>query len=191
MKPNFSDRDGYIKWRMTWKKIYKQMSLNIIDTKKKLKAAQRNTDVSLDISHDNSKIVVSERKASSGAGDLQKKLRFMKADATKLMTLLSEAKLRKNRIIEMAKSIKEQPFPLELDKCPTIDFHFNKGSIEFPFLPSWVVKTKGKTFYVTDVVSNHTFSTKNKDTGSTRGLLRFKRGSLIIDSDGIAYINPS
>jgi hypothetical protein len=105
-----------------------------------------------------------------------------------MMALLDEAKLRRDRIIEMQKSINEQGFPLDLGICKNVDFHFNKGNIEFPFLPMWVVKAKGKAYYVNEVEADVPWTTRAKATGSTKGVLRFSRCRIVISQDGVVKI---
>ena len=87
---------------------------------------------------------------------------------------------------ELKAAVAAQPFPVDLGQCPKVDFHFNKIAIEYPFMPHWTVKAKGKTFYVYDFISEVGFTTVNKPEGNTRGLLRFRNGHLTIDEAGVA-----
>ena len=105
-----------------------------------------------------------------------------------MMALLAEATRRRDRILAMQKSINEQGFPLDLGTCKNVDFHFNKGNIEFPFLPMWVVKAKGKAYYVDEVEAAVPWTTKAKATGSTKGVIRFPRCRIEITVDRVAKI---
>jgi hypothetical protein len=75
-------------------------------------------------------------------------------------------------------------------ECRTIDFHFNKGNLADPSIPMWVVKAKGQTFYVNHVEANAKWKTRETPDSSTKGSLRFKNCTLIIE-DGIATINQN
>jgi hypothetical protein len=167
LKPNFTDREGYLAWRKSWRLVYRELSRRILVRKEEVAELQRQY----------------LPEAPKG----QRELHLMRRDATKMMTLLDEAKLRRDRIIDMARQIAEQPFPLEM-VADRIDFYFNKGSIEFQMLPPWIVKAKGRIFYVQDFISEIGFSTKNKPDGPTRGLLRFRKGKLLIDDQGVARL---
>lgn len=60
-------------------------------------------------------------------------------------------------------------------KKDTIVFHFNKGHLKDPTIPMWVIKHKGKTYYVDHVISNVGFSTKETPNNShTKGSIKFK-----------------
>ena len=170
MKPNFTTRQEYLSWKKSWKTIYSRLSDQIRRRKLAVKEAQR--------------------AGSSDARRMQKELRYIRSDANKLMLLLGEAKIRRDRILQMQRDLAEQnaSFPLVLGDCKNIDFFFNKGSLEWTFLPQWVVKAKGKSFYVNDLSSAVGFSTRNLATGSTRGMLRFKRAKLRIDQQGVAHL---
>lgn len=74
--------------------------------------------------------------------------------------------------------------------CRTIDFHFNKGHLQDPTIPMWVVKAKGKSFYVDHVEANAAWTTRETPEASTKGSLRFKNCFLKIE-DGIAYITQT
>lgn len=168
MKPTFTDRESYLEWRKSWKDIYMLVSERIRLRKLAVKAAQRKGE-------DTSRA--------------QKELHFMRRDAAKLMTLLSEAKLRRDRILGMKKSLDEQnasfPITIEADR---LDFHFNKGHLEFSFLPRWIIKTKGKSYYVEHVESSAPFTTRELDSGSTLGMLRFRNCLVTIDRNGVATV---
>ena len=67
-----------------------------------------------------------------------------------------------------------------------IIFHFNKGHLQDPTIPMWVVKSKGETHYVhhVDVDKGVGFSTKETpDNTKTKGSIKFK-GVLRITNDG-------
>jgi hypothetical protein len=196
MKPTFTDRESYLAWRGQWKKIYNALSQRIRLRKHAVKHLQRSACATCQgsgmfVMGDKTHNCVCGGQSGKDAAKAQKDLFLMRRDATKLLTLLDEAKLRRDRIIAMCKSIDEQPFPLDVGLCSKIDFHFNKVSIEFPYMPHWTVKAKGKTFYVWDFESDIGFSTVNKDEGNTRGLLRFRRGNLRIDEQGVAHLTPN
>ena len=172
MKPTFTDKEGYLRWKAQWKTVYKQLSADI--RRAKCEAAN------------------AARTGSPEAPKLQRDLALMQAMGHKMMSVLEEGKLRRDRILEMHKQLAEQNalFPLDLGKCRTIDFHFNKGSLEFPFLPMWTVKAQGKTFYIHHLDSNVPFSTRELPEGSTRGMIRFRNCNLLIDSEGTAILSP-
>jgi hypothetical protein len=112
--------------------------------------------------------------------------------ATKLMTLLNEAKIRWENIKSMKRGIKEQmaSFPIEISETRNIDFHFNKKSLEFGFIPMWTLKAKGKTYYVHHVDCNTAWTTRETpDNPTTKGAIRIKKGSVLIDAEGVATIS--
>jgi len=66
------------------------------------------------------------------------------------------------------------------DKRERIVFHFNKASNQDSTIPMWVVKHKGKSYYINHLDSEVGFSTKETpDSDHTRGSLMF-RGKLEI-----------
>lgn len=68
-------------------------------------------------------------------------------------------------------------------------FHFNKASITDPSVPSWVLKAKGKTYYVKHVTANAPWSTKETpDNPSTKGSIKFKDVDIVIDDEQCAEI---
>lgn len=170
LKPNFNDRESYIGWCKVWAMAYNRLSEDIRKMKKRTRYAQK-------------------AGLAEEAAKMQKDLFLMRRDGLRMMSLLEAAKVRRDRIIAMHEQLKAQPFPLVIEDCRSVDFHFNKGSLEFPFLPNWTVKAKGVSYYVSDVVAEKGFSTKNKETGTTRGLLRFSRCNLRIDAEGVATIS--
>lgn len=63
-------------------------------------------------------------------------------------------------------------------------FHFNKASLTDTSIPSWVVKTKGETFYVKHVNGSAPWSTKETpDNPHTKGSIKFKSVDLIIENE--------
>lgn len=171
MKPTFTDREGYLRWLAEWRLVYKELSAQIAAGKRQVAKASKERD--------------------PAAPKMQRELTIKRVMAHKMMTLLEEAKLRRDRILEMHRQLAEQnaQFPMVLEDCRNIDFHFNKGSLEFPFLPMWTLKTKGKTFYINHIESNIPWSTRELPEGSTRGMIRLKNGEITIDAEGNATIN--
>jgi hypothetical protein len=173
MHPKFSDKEGYTKWMASWRSMYKQLSREITDDKLSLKKAFRESPV---VSEDTRK--------------RQRNLVHKRVMAHKMMTLHKDAKARWKRILEMQKEIEDQmaSFPLTLE-APSIDFHFNKGSIEFPFLPAWIVKCKGKSYYLHHVDFDCLGTTRETpEHPSTKGSMRFRQCSLELRADGTASI---
>lgn len=67
--------------------------------------------------------------------------------------------------------------------CKDLVFHFNKGHLEDPTIPMWVVKAHGVTFYVNHVSSEMPWSTKETpDNDKTKGSIKFKKCKLTIDT---------
>lgn len=61
-----------------------------------------------------------------------------------------------------------------------IVFHFNKGFLQDTTIPMWILKHKGKTYYVNHLDSKVGFSTKETpENNATKGSLQF-RGKLTI-----------
>ncbi len=173
LKPTFTDRESYKAWIASWRAAYREMSQDIRTRKYKLKDAQRAEE--------------------SNAGTLQAQLRQHRHMAAKMMMLREEATQRRDRILGMHKALKEQfdSFPLDLGTCKNVDFHFNKGHIEFPFLPMWALKVKGQTFYVHNIESEAPWNTHERSSGSTKGVLRFKKCNIVIDQSGTARITEA
>lgn len=165
LKPTFRDREGYLAWRKSWKAVYRELSRRILLRKQATKSAQRHGD-------------------SVAA---QKELYLMSRDATKMMTLLDEAKVLRDRILDMQKQIAEQPFPLEMDG-DRVDLFFNKASIQYPVLPKWVLKTKGKSFYVDHIDADLPWNTRELDSGPTLGMIRFRKCQISISADRVATL---
>lgn len=79
------------------------------------------------------------------------------------------------------------------DKPERVIFHYNKANLADPAIPMWIVKHKGKTYYVHHMESQIGFSTKETpDNEATKASLQFNKASLRIEEDNeerIAYIN--
>lgn len=76
-----------------------------------------------------------------------------------------------------------------IGNCKEVIFHFNKGHLKDPSIPMWVIKTKGKTFYVDHVDSSVGWSTKETPNNEhTKGSIKFKNVHLHIE-DGNANIS--
>jgi hypothetical protein len=75
--------------------------------------------------------------------------------------------------------------------CKEAVFHFNKKHLEDPTIPMWVVKAKGKTYYVEHVRSTVPFSTKETpDNSHTKGAIKFKDVLVEIDDSNTALFKP-
>lgn len=170
MQPKFVDYAGYSAWRSEWRELYAHASEEVRRGKLEIKDWQRN---------------------GPGAAKQQKEQVHRRAIARKLMTALETAKLRWAQIKGMKAGIQEQAkeFPLQVE-AKNIDFHFNKKSMEFDFVPMWVVKARGKTFYVHHMDCQTGFTTRETpEHPSTKGSLRVKRGTLSITAEGHAVIS--
>lgn len=181
LKPTFTDLEGYKKWREVWRTIYSEMSARIRTHKQAYKQA-----CELD----------RKRPTTALRGNVRTSyatLRGAQVAASKLCTVLEEAKIRMSNITRMKREMQEHlaQYPLKVEGCQMIDFHFNKKHLEFSWIPMWVVKAKGKTFYVHHVDGNAPWTTRETpDHASTKGSLRFRRCDLTIDKDGVATITP-
>lgn len=182
MKPTFTNREEYQMWLKDWKALYAYASLDSKTAKRRIKHLQR---LIPNMSEGDELNEVRKRLSA-----LQREKPYKRVTARKLLTVLDEARIRWSNIVAMKNGIEEQAkeFPLEVE-TRNIDFHFNKKSMEFDFIPMWVVKARGKSYYCNSVVSNIGFSTReNPEHPSTKGSLRIKRGTLKIDADGNAEI---
>lgn len=173
MHPTFVDYAGYQDWRRQWASLFRAQVRRISNARADLKMHQRvGRDVDL-------------------IAKMQTRLNEHRIMGAKLMTLLDTAKQHWARIGEMKRQIVEQnrQFPLALENCPSVDFHFNKGSIAFPFLPAWIVKTKGRSYYVTHVDFDCLGTTRETpEHSSTKGMIRFRHVDLHLLQDGTAAI---
>jgi len=170
MQPKFVDYSGYSAWRSDWRELYAHASSEVRQSKYQIKALQR---------------------TGQDCSKLLKEHVHKRAIARKLMTALETSQIRWNQIKAMKKGIAEQAqeYPLQIEG-KNIDFHFNKKSMEFDFVPMWVVKARGKTYYVHHMECLAGFTTRETpDHPSTKGSLRVKRGTLSIDAEGTATIS--
>lgn len=171
MKPNFTDYSGFQQWKSDWSELYSIMSNDVRQSKSKLKELQR---------------------AGEPTASLQRELRHKRVMAFKLMTVLNEAKIRWQNISNMRKGVVAQQaeFPILIENARNVDFHFNKKSLEFDFIPMWVLKVKGKSYYVNHMECQVPWTTRETpDHPSTKGSLRIKRGNIYITEEGVAQIN--
>jgi hypothetical protein len=68
-------------------------------------------------------------------------------------------------------------------------FHFNKKHLEDPSIPMWVIRAKGKSYYVNHVTANIPWSTKESvDNPHTKGSIKFKDVHLKITDDNCAEL---
>lgn len=80
------------------------------------------------------------------------------------------------------------PLALKKPKGEEIVMSFNKKHNEDQSIPPWMVKTKGKTHYLSHIVSETGFSTKETPLNPhTKGSIKFK-GTLTV-SENIGYIS--
>jgi len=193
IQPKFTDYQGYQAWRSDWRELYAHAGSEVRKSKHQIKALQRElaavqTSLILDRSNEEKLAILENLKAQ--LSKMGKEHGFKRAIARKLMTALDTAKIRWQQIKDMKRGIQEQAkeFPLEVES-KNIDFHFNKKSIEFDFVPAWVVKARGKTYYVSHMECLAGFTTRETpEHPSTKGSLRVKRGTLNIDAQGHASI---
>jgi len=172
LKPAFNTKEGWREWRAEWSTFYGDLGVRIRRRKYAIKALQR---------------------AGVNAKVQQRALVHDRIVARKMMTLLEEGKARLARLQKMEADIAAQfaTFPLGIAECPIIDLHFNKASLEFPQIPKWTLKTKGKTYYIHHITANIPWSTRELDDGPTRGMLRLRKAKLTITKDGEAIIDAA
>jgi len=194
IQPKFTDYKGYQAWRSDWRELYAHAGSEVRQSKYGIKALQRELDriqTSLILDRSNEEKLAALEEVKSQLSRAMKEHGYKRAIARKLMTALDTAKIRWQQIRDMKRGIQEQAreFPLEVE-AKNIDFHFNKKSIEFDFVPAWVVKARGKTYYVGHMDCQTGFTTRETpEHPSTKGSLRVKRGTLSIDDQGSATIN--
>lgn len=184
MQPKFTDYAGYSAWRSDWRELYAHASEEVRQSKNRIKHFQRVIQGMCEKDENRWKIC-------DNIGQMLVEHGHKRAIARKLNTALETAKVRWAQIKAMKAGIKEQAgeFPLEVE-AKNIDFHFNKKSMEFDFVPMWVVKARGKTFYVHHMECQAGFTTRETpEHPSTKGSLRVKRGTLRIDAEGNAVIS--
>jgi hypothetical protein len=93
------------------------------------------------------------------------------------------------------KVIPDSDIVYKTDKISVIIFHFNKKFLEDSSIPMWVLKTRGKTYYVDHVdFKQVSFSTKeHPDNSNTTGSIQL-RAYLTIFKDGerqVGYIHKN
>lgn len=134
-----------------------------------------------------------ELKAKRKSDERNKKYLFYRdfKDISQLKFDLTEM-LRVRR--EVKKWFKENIQPLDdsdtisFNGIKEVVFHFNKKAIEDSNIPSWILKIKGKTYYVNHVNCNKGWETKETpDNPSTKGSIKIKNCDVII-KNGEAYI---
>jgi hypothetical protein len=70
-------------------------------------------------------------------------------------------------------------------------FHFNKGHLQDPALPMWIIMAKGQTYYVDHVTATLPWSTKETPSNlRTKGAIKFKNCLIQIFDDNCAEIMP-
>lgn len=80
-------------------------------------------------------------------------------------------------------------WPIDLGECRNVDFHFNKKYLEYDFLPMWIIKAKGKTWYVNHVDCKVGWSTREQpDNVATKGAIRIKKCNVYISDEGTAIL---
>ena len=183
MKPSFRDREGYLQWRREWCDLHATLAQAKRDAKLKVKELQRRA------AQDGRGYQTNEfwPELSRAMAELQRQ-RVM---GHKLMTVLEEAKVRRDKILAMHQGLAEQnaQFPLAIEDARNIDFHFNKISLEFPFMPMWTLKAKGRSYYLNHIDCQAPWTTRETpDNPSTKGSLRIRRGNIYISSEGKAEI---
>jgi hypothetical protein len=195
LKPHFTTYEGYKEWRKQWASIYKEITKRIQYQKKEVSLYQKKSDTHeqewLETKKADPKAVYKPNQYFARYEKERDKLKGMSVAARKLCTVLDEAKIRMGNITTMRKAMNEHlaSFPITIEYCDRVDFHFNKKHLEFPWIPMWALKTKGKTFYVNHVNALCPWSTRaTPDNESTKGSIRFRDCSLHIDADGIATL---
>lgn len=172
MKPMFSDYEGFKAWMKGWRIMQARMTDDIRKARARAAEAQRTAPLETE------------------TATLRRDLSRLRVMAAKLMTLRKDALQRLARIRAMKTALKAQmdAFPLTFEKCAAVDFHFNKIHLEFPWMPMWTVKTRGKTYYVAHVEAGVPWTTRETPEGSTKGMIRFRNCALRLLPDGTAEI---
>lgn len=168
MKPTFTDKASYLEWRKSWAFLWNNQRDTYRSIRQSLKTASDE-----------------ERPA------IQRRLAKVRVMGHKLMSLLQDAKERRDSILKAKLELDEQNarFPITIENARNIVFHFNKKSLEFTFLPAWVIKAKGETYYLKHITCNAPWTTKESpDHPSTKGAIQIRRGTIHIDSNGEAVI---
>jgi alkyl sulfatase BDS1-like metallo-beta-lactamase superfamily hydrolase len=167
---NFRNEAEWRQWRQSWREGYNALSQEIRRTRHLSKYSPE---------------------APRHMSNLRK---YQKPMAWKMLTLLEEAKkawaLKQQQRAEFEKIVEQ--YPLTLENCREVIFHFNKAHNQNPDIPPWVVKAKGKTFYVHNLTSEVGFTTRERpDDEYTKGAIRFRKCNLAIDATGHATITKS
>jgi hypothetical protein len=194
LKPQFTDIDGYKAWRKQFNNVYQELARRIRHQKKVLRTAQQrysNTSQAIGpIARVHNQVVAHSANHIALMREMEKR-KSMTVNAHKLCTLLNEAKLRMASITKMKKDMTAhlEQFPIRIEECDRVDFHFNKKHLEYSWIPMWVLKTRGKTFYVNHVNALCPWSTRETpDNDATKGSIRLRNCSLDIDALGVATL---
>lgn len=191
MHPEFGTLEAYRVWRKSWVVLFKTHTAKYRKKRAEMKRLQVSA-FKTGGAHGLESFAYTI--AAEKAATAQRELRMERAMGHKLMTLLEDAKARAQRIREMQKSIEEQmkSFPMTID-APSFDFHFNKVSIQFPFMPMWTIKCKGKSYYVNhlDATGMAMTTRETPEHPATKGAIRFRRGTLTLNADGTATLTRS
>lgn len=175
LKPTFKDLKSYKQWRVVWAETYLNLVTRIRTSKKALHAKQ------LELGSSDPATILTAHK-----------LRAERVMAYKLNTLLNEAKMRMANITKMKREMTthHSAFPLTFENCKNVDFHFNKKHLEHDFIPMWIIKVKGSSYYVTHVESMAKWTTRETpDHPATKGAIRFRNCQVSISADGVATIH--
>lgn len=175
----FTDFAGYRRWLDAWKAEYKTLTRDLRAAK-----ARRRHDETLLCGPKQGRGIVLERERAKRRVEID----GLRTRARDMMAERAAARARAEKIAAAHRSVASQPFPLAFETCKEIVFHFNKMALDFPFMPPWVVKAKGRSFYVRHVDAMCPWSTKETPDASTKGAIRFRNCRLEIDADGAARI---
>jgi hypothetical protein len=194
LKPTFTDINGYKEWRKQFNNVYQELARRIRQQKKALRTAQQrysNTAVAAGpIARVHNQVVAHSANHTAMMREMEKR-KSMTVNAYKLCTLLDEAKKRMAGITQMKKDMNTHlaQFPIRIEECDRVDFHFNKKHLEYSWIPMWVLKTKGKTFYVHHVNALCPWTTRETpENDATKGSIRLRNCSLEIDAEGVATL---
>jgi hypothetical protein len=169
-QPKFNKPEEFWQWKREWADYHKQFSEEIRQQKRMVKNHQRR---------------------GCNTAFQQRRLAYMRKNAQLLMKLLEEGWEEYHRRKQGMAELQEQldQYPLQIPKAKEIVFHFNKGHLFNDLLPMWVVKCKGKVFYVHHVKSDVPWDTKETPNNpSTKGSIKFKNAGVQIDKNGNAHI---
>jgi hypothetical protein len=175
MKPRFTNWRGYNTWLREWQVIYAEIGRACRSRKAAIRTAQRLGNYT-------------ESKQLLG------KYAYDRVMATKMLTLRNEAVIRWHNIKSMLAGLKLQAeeLPVRIVDAKNIDFHFNKKHLEFPQVPPWILKAKGRTYYINHLECTIPWSTRERpEDPSTKGMIRIKRGTVLIDTFRNAIINQT